>query len=136
MRYLYTDRKLVCIENISLVEIFQNEIVLTLNSGRKLSVFSTNNDSDLNEVFHELSKEIRRGDSDIDMWELQNHMKFYNGVDEGTWYSWGEKMCGFEIGDIVKCINVDYNGDNMRFGDLYKIRDILLKDNVFYLYLD
>ena len=46
-----------------------------------------------------------------------------------------KKMCGFEIGDIVKCINVDYNGDNMRFGDLYKIRDILLIDNVFYLYL-
>jgi hypothetical protein len=45
-------------------------------------------------------------------------------------------MCGFEIGDIVKCINVDYDGDNMRFGNLYKIRDILLKDNVFYLYLD
>ena len=87
MRYLYTDRKLVCIENISLVEIFQNEIVLTLNSGRKLSVFSTDNDSDLKEVFHELSKEICRGDSDIDMWEFQNHLKFYNGVDEGTWYS-------------------------------------------------
>ena len=62
-------------------------VILTLNSGRKLSVFSTNNDSDLNEVFHELIKEIRRGDSDIDMWEFQNHMKFYNGVDEGTWYS-------------------------------------------------
>ena len=84
MRYLYTDRKLVCIENISLVEIFQNEIVLTLNSGRKVSVFSLDNESDLNEVFHELSKEIRCGDSDIDMWEFQNHLKFYNGVDEGT----------------------------------------------------
>ena len=87
MRYLYTDRKLVCIENISLVEIFQNEIVLTLNSGRNVSVFSLDNESDLNEVFHELSKEIRCGDSDIDMWEFQNHLKFYNGVDEGTWYS-------------------------------------------------
>ncbi len=84
MRYLYTDRKLICIENISLVEIFQNEIVLTLNSGRKLSVFSTGNDSDLIEIFHELSEEIRCGDSDIDMWEFQYHKKFYHGVDSGT----------------------------------------------------
>lgn len=45
-------------------------------------------------------------------------------------------MSNFKIGDVVTCVNVDYDGDNMRFGNLYKIRDILLKDNVFYLYLD
>lgn len=76
MRYIYSNTKLICIENISLMEIFQDEIVLTLNSGRKLSVFSTKKSDDLEYVFNELSKEIRRGDCNIDMIEFRLHIKF------------------------------------------------------------
>ena len=86
MRYIYSNRNLICIDNISLMEIFQDEIVLTLDSGRKLGVFSTKKSDDLEYVFNELSKEIRRGDYNIDMIEFQLHIKIYHGIEEGTWY--------------------------------------------------
>ena len=86
MRYIYSNRNLICIDNISLMEIFQDEIVLTLDSGRKLGVFSTKKSDDLEYVFNELSKEIRRGDYNIDMIEFQLHMKIYRGVEGGTWF--------------------------------------------------
>jgi len=86
MRYIYSNRNLICIDNISLMEIFQDEIVLTLDSGRKLGVFSTKKSDDLEYVFNELSKEIRRGDYNIDMIEFQLHMKIYHGIEEGIWY--------------------------------------------------
>ena len=86
MRYIYSNRNLICVDNISLMEIFQDEIVLTLNSGRKLSVFSTKKSDDLEYVFKELSKEIRRDNYNIDMNEYQLHMKIYHGIEEGTWF--------------------------------------------------
>ena len=86
MRYIYSNRNLICIENISLMEIFQDEIVLTLDSGRKLGVFSTKKSDDLEYVFNELSKEIRRGDCNIDMIEFRLYIKIYHGIEEGTWY--------------------------------------------------
>ena len=86
MRYIYSNRNLICIDNISLMEIYQDEIVLTLDSGRKLSVFSTKKSDDLEYVFNELSKEIRRDNYNIDMISYQLHMKIYHGIEEGTWY--------------------------------------------------
>ena len=86
MRYIYSNRNLICVDNISLMEIFQNEIVLTLDSGRKLGVFSTKKSDDLEYVFNELSKKIRRDGYNIDMIEFQLHMKIYRGIEEGTWY--------------------------------------------------
>ena len=86
MRYIYSNRNLICIDNISLMEIFQDEIILTLNSGRNLGVFSTKKSDDLEYVFNELSKEIRRGDCDIDMIEFRLHIKIYHGIEEGTWF--------------------------------------------------
>ena len=86
MRYIYSNRNLICIDNISLMEIYQDEIVLTLDSGRKLSVFSTKKSDDLEYVFKELSKEIRRDNYNIDMNEYQLHMKIYHGIEEGTWF--------------------------------------------------
>ena len=86
MRYIYSNRNLICIDNISLMEIYQDEIVFTLDSGRKLSVFSTKKSDDLEYVFNELSKEIRRDNYNIDMNNYQLHMKIYHGIEEGTWY--------------------------------------------------
>ena len=86
MRYIYSNRNLICIDNISLMEIFQDEIVLTLDSGRKLGVFSTKKSDDLEYVFNELSKEIRRGDCNIDMIEFRLQIKIYHGIEEGTWF--------------------------------------------------
>jgi hypothetical protein len=68
------------------MEILQYEIVFTLDSGRKLSVFSTKKSDDLEYVFNELSKEIRRDNYNIDMNNYQLHMKIYHGIEEGTWY--------------------------------------------------
>jgi len=68
------------------MEIFQDEIVLTLDSGRKLSVFSTKKSDDLEYVFNELSREICRDKYNIDMNNYQLHMKIYHGIEEGTWY--------------------------------------------------
>ena len=51
MRYIYSNRNLICVDNISLMEIFQDEIILTLDSGRKLGVFSTKKSDDLEYVF-------------------------------------------------------------------------------------
>ena len=86
MRYIYSNRNLICIDNISLMEIYQDEIVLTLDSGRKLSVFSTKKSDDLEYVFNKLSREICRDKYNIDMIEYQLHMKIYHGIEEGTWY--------------------------------------------------
>ena len=86
MRYIYSNRNLICVDNISLIEIFQDEIVLTLDSGRKLGVFSTKKSDDLEYVFNELSKKIRRDGYNIDMIEFQLHMKIYRGIEEGTWF--------------------------------------------------
>ena len=86
MRYIYSNTKLICIENISLMEIFQDEIVLTLDSGRKLSVFSTKKSDDLEYVFNELSKEIRCNNCNIDMIEFRLYMKIYYGIEDGTWF--------------------------------------------------
>ena len=68
------------------MEIFQDEIILTLDSGRKLGVFSTKKSGDLEYVFNELSKKIRRDGYNIDMIEFQLHMKIYRGIEEGTWF--------------------------------------------------
>ena len=86
MRYIYSNRNLICIDNISLMEIFQDEIVLTLDSGRKLGVFSTKKSDDLEYVFNELSKEIRRNEEDICMFEFKNYITWYHGIEEGTWF--------------------------------------------------
>ena len=86
MRYIYSNRNLICIDNISLMEIFQDEIVLTLDSGRKLGVFSTKKSDDLEYVFNELSKEIRHGNCNIDMIGFRLLMKKYHGIEEGTWF--------------------------------------------------
>ena len=86
MRYIYSNRNLICVDSISLMEIFQDNIVLTLDSGRKLGVFSTKKSDDLEYVFNELSKEIRRGDCNIDMIEFRLYMKIYHGIEEGTWF--------------------------------------------------
>ncbi len=86
MRYIYSNRNLICVDKISLIEIFQDEIVLTLDSGRKLGVFSTKKSDDLEYVFNELSKKIRRDGYNIDMIEFQLHMKIYRGIEEGTWF--------------------------------------------------
>ena len=86
MRYIYSNRNLICIDNISLMEIFQDEIVLTLDSGRKLGVFSTKKSDDLEYVFNELSEEIRRGNYNIDMIGFRLLMKNYHGIEEGTWF--------------------------------------------------
>ena len=86
MRYIYSNKNLICVDNISLMEIFQDNIVLTLDSGKKLSVFSTKKSDDLEYVFNELSKKIRRDGYNIDMIEFQLHMKIYRGIEEGTWY--------------------------------------------------
>ena len=86
MRYIYSNRKLICIENISLMEIFQDEIVLTLDSGRKLSVFSTKKSDDLEYVFSDLSNEIRHNNCNIDMIDYQLHMEIYHGIEKGTWF--------------------------------------------------
>lgn len=86
MRYIYSNRNLICVDSISLMEIFQDEIVLTLDSGRKLGVFSTKKSDDLEYVFNELSKKIRRDDYNIDMIEFRLHMKIYHGIEEGTWF--------------------------------------------------
>jgi hypothetical protein len=68
------------------MEIFQDEIILTLDSGRKLGVFSTKKSDDLEYVFNALSKEIRHGDYNIDMIEFRLYMKIYHGIEEGTWF--------------------------------------------------
>ena len=87
MRYIYSNRKLICIENISLMEIcFENKIVLTLDSGRKLSVFSTKKSDDLEYVFNELSKEIRCNNCNIDMFDFKLYMKICHGIEEGIWF--------------------------------------------------
>ena len=86
MRYIYSNRNLICVDNISLMEIFQDEIVLTLDSGRKLSVFSTKKSDDLEYVFNELSKEIRCNNCNIDMIEFRLYMKIYYGIEDGTWF--------------------------------------------------
>jgi len=86
MRYIYSNRNLISVDSISLMEIFQDNIVLTLNSGRKLSVFSTKKSDDLEYVFIELSKEIRRDNCNIDMIEFRLYMKIYHGIEEGTWF--------------------------------------------------
>ena len=86
MRYIYSNRNLICVDNISLMEIFQDEIVLTLDSGRKLSVFSTKKSDDLEYVFNKLSKKIRCDVYNIDMNNFQLHMKIYHGIEEGTWF--------------------------------------------------
>ena len=86
MRYIYSNRNLISVDSISLMEIFQDKIVLTLDSGRKLSVFSTKKNDDLEYVFKVLSKEICRDNYNIDMIEFQLHMKIYRGIEEGTWY--------------------------------------------------
>lgn len=86
MRYIYSNRNLISVDNISLMEIFQDKIVLTLDSGRKLSVFSTKKSDDLEYVFNALSKKIRRDDYNIDMNNFQLHMKIYHDIEEGTWY--------------------------------------------------
>ena len=86
MSYIYSNRNLICVDSISLMEIFQDNIVLTLDSGKKLSVFSTKKSDDLEYVFNELSKKIRRDGYNIDMIEFQLHMKIYRGIEEGTWY--------------------------------------------------
>ena len=86
MRYIYSNRNLICVDNITLMEIFQDEIVLTLDSGRKLSVFSTKKSDDLEYVFNELSKKIRCDVYNIDMIKFQLHMKIYRGIEEGTWF--------------------------------------------------
>ena len=86
MRYIYSNRNLISVDSISLMEIFQDKIILTLNSGRKLSVFSTKKSDDLEYVFIELSKKIRRDDYNIDMNNFQLHMKIYHGIEEGTWF--------------------------------------------------
>jgi len=86
MCYIYSNRNLICVDSISLMEIFQDAIVLTLNSGRKLSVFSTKKSDDLEYVFIELSKEIRHGNCNIDMIGFRLLMKNYHGIEEGTWF--------------------------------------------------
>ena len=86
MRYIYSNRILICVDNISLMEILQYEIVFTLDSGRKLSVFSTKKSDDLEYVFNELSREICRDKYNIDMNNYQLHMKIYHGIEEGTWF--------------------------------------------------
>ena len=86
MRYIYSNRNLISVDSISLMEIFQDNIVLTLNSGRKLSVFSTKKSDDLEYVFNELSKEIRRNEEDICMFEFKNYIAWYHGIEEGTWF--------------------------------------------------
>ena len=86
MRYIYSNRNLICIDNISLMEIYQDEIVLTLDSGRKLSVFSTKKSDDLEYVFNELTKEICRDNNNINMYKFQSYMKIYHGIEEGTWF--------------------------------------------------
>ena len=86
MRYIYSNRNLICVDKISLMEIIQDDIVFTLDSGRKLIVFSTKKSDDLEYVFKVLSKEICRDNYNIDMIEFQLHMKNYHGIEEGTWY--------------------------------------------------
>ena len=86
MRYIYSNRNLISVDSISLMEIFQDNIVLTLDSGRKLSVFSTKKSDDLEFVFNELSKEIRRNEEDICMFEFKNYIAWYHGIEEGTWF--------------------------------------------------
>lgn len=86
MRYIYTDSRLICIDNISLMEIVEDNIVLTLNSGRTLKVFKTYNKTDLCLVFYELRKKIRRYEYDIDWYDFQCYMRHSHGVEEGTWF--------------------------------------------------
>lgn len=86
MCYIYSKRKLICIENISMMERFEDTIILTLDSGRKVSVYYSKNEDDLKEVFCELSKEIRRNENDIDIDEFEMHMKIYYGIKSGTWF--------------------------------------------------
>ena len=86
MRYIYSNRNLICVDNISLMEIIQDDIVFTLDSGRKLIIFSTKKSDDLEYVFNELSKEIRRNEEDIYMFEFKNNIAWYHGIEEGTWF--------------------------------------------------
>ena len=86
MRYIYSDSKLICIDNISVMEIVMGEIVITLNSGKKCRVYASSNETDVDTVFKELVEDICCNENDIDMWEFQYHMKFYCGVEDGTWF--------------------------------------------------
>lgn len=86
MRYIYSDSKLICIDNISVMEIVMGEIIITLNSGKKGRVYASSNENDVDAVFKELVEDIRCNENDIDMWEFQCHMKFYCGVEDGTWF--------------------------------------------------
>jgi len=86
MRYIYSDSKLINIDNISTMEIVMNEIIITLNSGRKLRVYTTSKDSDLDVVFSELLREIRCSEDDIDWYIFRCHIQWYQGIEDGTWF--------------------------------------------------
>jgi hypothetical protein len=47
-------------------------------------------------------------------------------------------MCGFKIGDVVKCIDLDYNQDGgyVNLNGLYRVRDIEFDCGQYYLHLN
>jgi hypothetical protein len=89
MRYIYSDSKLICIDSIATVEMGTNEVFFTLNSGKTINVYSShgkNSEDDVISVFMELTKEIRRNEEDICMFEFKNYISWYRGVEDGTWF--------------------------------------------------
>lgn len=89
MRYIYSNRTMINVESIVTVEVVMNKVVITLNSGKTITVYIShgkNSEDDVISVFMELTKEIRCNKEDICMFEFKNYIAWYCGVEEGTWF--------------------------------------------------
>jgi len=89
MRYIYSNRTMINVESIATVEVVMDKVVIVLNSGKTITVYTShgkNSKDDVISVFMELTKEIRRNEEDICMFEFKNYMTWYCGVDDGIWF--------------------------------------------------
>jgi len=89
MRYIYSNRTMINVESIATVEIVMNKVVITLNSGKTITVYTSygkNSEDDVTSVFMELTEEIRCNEEDICMFEFKKYITWYRSVDVGTWF--------------------------------------------------
>jgi hypothetical protein len=89
MRYIYSNRTMINVESIATVEIVMNKVVITLNSGKTITVYAShgkNSEDDVTSVFMELTKEIRCNEENICIFEFKNYIAWYRGIDDGTWF--------------------------------------------------
>ena len=89
MRYIYSNRTMINVESIATVEVVMDKVVIVLNSGKTITVYTShgkNSEDDVISVFMELTKEIRCGNCNIDMIGFRLLMKNYHGIEEGTWF--------------------------------------------------